>query len=176
MTFRHGRIAGKHEEGDLIREGRNAEDAAAHMRRHQEREAIREAYQNKPARLAALYREEGKEELADLIERGRWSRKRGALSLFNSKADIKQEVIANVRTHEWRERRANGGTLPRGSRPRFVEGKLTDMAEMGELDRLSPANADQERVSYDRECLKAEIIADLGRGRRRGRRVRHPAA
>jgi hypothetical protein len=90
--------------------------------------------------------------------------------LLNSKAEIKQEVIANVRTHERRERRANGGKLPRGSRPRLVEGKLGDMAEYGELDGLSPANADQERVSYDRECLKAEIIADLRRGPKRRKR------
>jgi hypothetical protein len=152
---------------------RTVEDIRARLRRGEEREAIREAYQNKPARLAALLREEGEDELADLIESGRWSRKRGALPLLNSKADIKQEVIFNVRTHEWRLRRANGGKLPRGSRPRLVEGKLADMAEMGELDGLSPANADQEQVSYDRECLKAEIIEDLGRGRRRRR---HPAA
>jgi hypothetical protein len=155
---------------------RTVEDIRARLRRGEEREAIREAYQNKPARLAALYREEGKDELAALIECGRWSRKRGALPLLNSKADIKQEVIANVRTHERRERRANGGKLPRGARLRFVESKLADMAELGELDGLSLANADQERVSYDRECLKAEIIADLGRGRKRRRRVRHPVA
>jgi hypothetical protein len=154
MTFRHGRIAGKHQKGDLIREGRNAEDIAAHIRRHEQHDAVREAYRGETKRLADLLRAEGLDAVADLIKRGRW-RKRDARSQVDEMA---HRIAAEL---GWREelvrQRHKGGRLPRHDRPRLIEGKLTDMAEMGELDPLSPANADQERVRHDRARLKDRI-------------------
>jgi hypothetical protein len=124
---------------------RTVEDVDAHLRRHQERlrrhqedDAIRQAYRNNTALLVDLYRAAGRDTLADLIERGRWNGKRDAPPLSRAD-DIVRQVIGIVRLQEQRLRRANGGKLPRNTRPPLIKTMLNAFGDAGELEGLADA-------------------------------------
>ena len=69
------------------------EELNAYWRQRQKPYAIRKAHHNNTAPLVALLREDGEDELADLIKRGRWS-KRGAPPLLDSATHIKRQAVA----------------------------------------------------------------------------------
>jgi hypothetical protein len=112
---------------------RTQEQAAHHWRRHEQHDAVRDAYRGNTKPLADLLRAEGLDAVADLIERGTW-RKRDARSQVDEMA---HEIAAAVRLNEGLVRRNNGGKLPRGTRPRLIQEACAAWAEYGEFDSLS---------------------------------------